>query len=67
LTRWVEEKLNGKKVEVEIQTWPKLIELFKLKDLIKLMTGLIDLIKNLIKTKLIKFGSQFGKKNKKIN
>jgi hypothetical protein len=30
------------------------------------MTGLIDLIKNLIKTKLIKFGSQFGKKKELI-
>ena len=30
------------------------------------MIGLIDLIKNLIKTKLIKFGSQFGKKIKEL-
>jgi len=37
-------KLNGKKVEVEIQTWPKQKELIKFKDFIKLIIGLINLI-----------------------
>ena len=39
MTRQVEERLNGKKVEVEIQTWPNLKELIKFKDLIKLLIG----------------------------
>jgi hypothetical protein len=37
-------KLNGKKVEVEIQTSPKQEELIKFKDFIKLIIGLINLI-----------------------
>jgi hypothetical protein len=41
-------KLNGKKVEVEIQTSPKQEELIKFKDFIKLIIGLINLIKDLI-------------------
>jgi hypothetical protein len=59
LTRQTEERLNEKKVKVEIQTWPKLKELIKLKDLIKFSIGLIDLIKDLIEVK-IKFESQMG-------
>jgi hypothetical protein len=49
-----------KKIEVETQTWPKLKELIKFKDLIKLLTGLIDLFKDLIEVK-IKFESQLSK------
>jgi hypothetical protein len=60
LTRQTEERLNEKKVKVKIQTWPKLKELIKLKDLIKFSIGLIDLIKDLIEVK-IKFESQMGK------
>jgi hypothetical protein len=60
LTRQTEERLNEKKVKVEIQTWSKLKELIKLKDLIKFSIGLIDLIKDLIEVK-IKFESQMGK------
>ena len=56
----VEEKLNEKKVKVEIQTWQKLEELINFKDLTKLLTGLIDLFKNLIEEKL-SFESQLGK------
>jgi hypothetical protein len=59
LTRQTEERLNEKKVKVEIQTWPKLKELIKLKDLIKFSIGLIDLIKDLIEVK-IKFESRMG-------
>jgi hypothetical protein len=59
LTRQTEERLNEKKVKVEIQTWAKLKELIKLKDLIKFSIGLIDLIKDLIEVK-IKFESQMG-------
>jgi hypothetical protein len=40
------------KIEVEIQTWPKLKELIKSKDLIKLLIGLIDLFNDLIEEKL---------------
>jgi len=36
---------NRKKNEVKIQTWPKLKELIKFKDLIKILIGLIDLFK----------------------
>jgi hypothetical protein len=53
LTRWDKERLNKKKIEVEIQTWPKLEELINFKDLIKLTVGLIDVFKDLIKVKLI--------------
>ena len=60
MTRQTEERLNEKKVKVKIQTWPKLKELIKLKDLIKFSIGLIDLIKDLIEVK-IKFESQMGK------
>ena len=59
MTRQTEERLNEKKVKVEIQTWPKLKELIKLKDLIKFSIGLIDLIKDLIEVK-IKFESRMG-------
>ena len=59
MTRQTEERLNEKKVKVKIQTWPKLKELIKLKDLIKFSIGLIDLIKDLIEVK-IKFESQMG-------
>jgi hypothetical protein len=59
LTRQTEERLNEKKVKVKIQTWPKLKELIKLKDLIKFSIGLIDLIKDLIEVK-IKFESRMG-------
>jgi len=45
----VEEKLNKKKVKVEIQTWQKLKEIINFKDLIKLLTDLIDSFKDLIK------------------
>jgi hypothetical protein len=45
----VEEKLNEKKVKVEIQTWQKLKEIINFKDLIKLLTDLIDSFKDLIK------------------
>jgi hypothetical protein len=45
LIRWDEER---KQIEVEIQTCPKLKELIKFKDLIKLLMGIIDLIKNSI-------------------
>jgi hypothetical protein len=45
LTRWDEER---KKIEVEIQTWPKLKELIKFKDIIKLLMGFMDSIKDLI-------------------
>jgi hypothetical protein len=41
-----------KKIEVEIQTWLKLEELIKSKDLIKLLAGLINLFKNLIEEEL---------------
>jgi hypothetical protein len=54
LTKWDEER---KKIDVEIQTWPKLKELIKSKDLIKHLTGLIDLFKDLIEKKKIKFES----------
>jgi len=53
MTKWDEER---KKIIVEIQTWPKLKELIKSKDLIKLLTGLIDFFKDLIEEK-IKFES----------
>ena len=53
MTRWDKERLNKKKIEVEIQTWPKLEELINFKDLIKLTVGLIDVFKDLIKVKLI--------------
>ena len=49
LTRLDEER---KKIEVEIQIWPKLKELIKSKNLIKLLTGLIDLFKDIIEEKL---------------
>jgi len=49
-----------KKIKVEAQTWLKLKELIKFKDLIKLLTGLIDLFKDLIEVK-IKFESQLSK------
>jgi hypothetical protein len=45
LTRWDEER---KKIEVEIQTWPKLKELIKFKDIIKLLMSFMDSIKDLI-------------------
>ena len=60
MTRQTEERLNEKKVEVEIQSWPKLKELIKFKDLIKFPIGLTDSIKDLIEVK-IKFESQLGK------
>ena len=41
-----------KKIKVEIQTWLKLKELIKSKDLSKLLTSLIDLFKDLIEEKL---------------
>jgi len=49
----------GDKVEVEIQTWPKLKEIIKYKKLIKLSIGIIDLFKDLIREK--KFEGQFDK------
>jgi len=49
---WAEERLNRKKIEVEIQTWSKLEELIKFKDLIKFLIGLIDLFKDLIEKML---------------
>jgi hypothetical protein len=60
LTRQVQERLNKKKVEVEIQNWLKLKELIKFKDLIKLLTYLFDLIMDLIEVKS-KFESQLKK------
>jgi macrodomain Ter protein organizer (MatP/YcbG family) len=41
-----------KKIEVEIQTWSKLKELIKSKELSKLLTSLINLFKDLIEKKL---------------
>jgi len=52
LTRWDKEILNKKKMEVEIQIWPKLEELIKFKKIVKLLIGLIDLSKDLIEEKL---------------
>jgi hypothetical protein len=49
LTRWDEER---KQIEGQIQTRPKLEELITYKDLIKLLTSLIDLFKDLIEEKL---------------
>ena len=49
LTRWDEER---KKIEDEIQIWPKLEKLIKAKGLNKLLTGLINLFKDLIEGKL---------------
>ena len=43
---------NRKKNEVKIQTWLKLKELIKSKELSKLLTSLIDLFKDLIEEKL---------------
>ena len=40
-----------KEIEVEIQTWLKLKELIKSKNLIKLLTCLIELFKDLIEEK----------------
>jgi len=45
-------KKERKKIEVQIQTWSKLKELIKSKDLIKLLICLIDLFNYLIKEKL---------------
>jgi hypothetical protein len=39
-------------MEVEIQIWPKLEELIKFKEIVKLLIGLIDLSKDLIEEKL---------------
>jgi hypothetical protein len=47
-------------IGVEIQNWPKLEELINSKDLIKLLTCLIDLFKGLNWRK-IRFKSQLGK------
>jgi hypothetical protein len=47
-----EERLNRKKIEVEIQTWSKLEELIKFKNLIIFLIGLIDLFKDLIEKML---------------
>jgi hypothetical protein len=41
-----------KKIEVEIQTWPQLEGLIKFKNLIKLLTCLIDLFNDLIEEKI---------------
>ena len=60
MIRQVEERLNRKKVEVEIQIWLKLKELIKFNDLIKLLTYLFDLIIDLIEVKT-KFESQLKK------
>jgi hypothetical protein len=49
---WAEERLNRKKIEVEIQTWSKLEELIKFKNLIIFLIGLIDLFKDLIEKML---------------
>ena len=49
MIRWDKKK---KKIEVEIQTWPKLEEYLKSKYLIKLLLSLIDLFKELIEEKL---------------
>jgi hypothetical protein len=47
-----EERLNRKKIEVEIQTWSKLEELIKFKNLIIFLIGLIHLFKDLIEKML---------------
>jgi hypothetical protein len=50
LTRWDEER---KKIHVEIQTSPKLEELIKFKDLIKLLIDFMDSIKDFIEEKKV--------------
>jgi len=54
-----------KKIEVEIQTWSKLKELIKSNYLIKLLKGLINLFKDLVKKKLdLKVNwAKFGRMN----
>jgi hypothetical protein len=52
--------MKKEKKELESQTWPKLKESIKFKDLIKHQKSLIDLFKDLIKEK-IKFESQLRK------
>jgi hypothetical protein len=62
---WQDGIKEKKKNEVEIQTWLKLEELIKSRDLIKFLTCLIDLFKNLIEEKLsLKVN---WAKNKRIN